>query len=75
MFFIDPTISALQTKTDTYANSVDPDEMAHNEPSHLDLHYLLSDFGNFDGKQCIVFRGCSPPNINIFAPLKISVNF
>ena len=22
------------------ANSVDPDEMAHNEPSHLDLHCL-----------------------------------
>ena len=25
------TLSALQTKTDTYANSVDPDEMAHNK--------------------------------------------
>ena len=24
----------------TYANSVDPDETAHNEPSHQDLHYL-----------------------------------
>ena len=23
-----------------FANSVDPDEMAHNEPSHLDLHCL-----------------------------------
>ena len=22
------------------ANSVDPDEMAHDEPSHLDLHFL-----------------------------------
>ena len=22
------------------ANSVDPDEVAHNEPPHLDLHYL-----------------------------------
>ena len=22
------------------ANSADPDETAHNEPSHLDLHYL-----------------------------------
>ena len=22
------------------ANSVDPDQMAHNEPSHLDLHCL-----------------------------------
>ena len=35
------TVSDLQTDTNTYANSVDPDEMAHNEPSHLDLHYLL----------------------------------
>ena len=24
------------------ANSVDPDETAHNEPSHQDLHYLQS---------------------------------
>ena len=28
--------------TDTYANSVDPDDMAHNEPSHLDIHCLPS---------------------------------
>ena len=34
------TLSALQTKTDTCANSVDPDEMALNEPFHLDLHCL-----------------------------------
>ena len=34
------TFSSLQTKTVTYANIVDPDEMAHNEPSHLDLHCL-----------------------------------
>ena len=33
-------LSARQTKTDTCANSVDPDEMAHNEPSHLDLHCM-----------------------------------
>ena len=24
-----------------FANSIDPDEVAHNEPPHLDLHYLL----------------------------------
>ena len=28
--------------THIYANSVDPDETAHYEPSHLDLHYLLA---------------------------------
>ena len=33
-------LSVLQTKTNTCANSVDQDEMAHNEPSHLDLHCL-----------------------------------
>ena len=26
--------------TDFFANSVDPDETAHNEPSHLDQHCL-----------------------------------
>ena len=25
-----------------FANSVDPDEVAHNEPPHLDLHCLPS---------------------------------
>ena len=34
------TFSDLQSKTDTFENSVDPDEMAHNEPSHLDLRCL-----------------------------------
>ena len=28
------TLSALQTKTDTFANSVDPDETAYNELTH-----------------------------------------
>ena len=35
------TLSSLQTITDTYANSVDPDETARYESSHLDLHCLL----------------------------------
>ena len=34
------TCSALQAQSDTYANSVEPDETAHNEPSLLDLHCL-----------------------------------
>ena len=25
-----------------FANSIDLDEVAHNEPPHLDLHYLSS---------------------------------
>ena len=38
--------SVLQTVTNTFANSVGPDEMAHNdEPSHQDLHYLPFNFG------------------------------
>ena len=32
------TYSSLQTNTDTFANSADPDEMAYNELSHWDLH-------------------------------------
>ena len=35
------TLSAQKTEPDIYANSVDPDEMAHNEPFHQDLHCLL----------------------------------
>ena len=31
-------------KTAEFANSVDPDEVAQNEPPHLDLYYLLSIF-------------------------------
>ena len=34
------TLSSLQTNTDTFANSADPDETAHNEPSHQDLQCL-----------------------------------
>ena len=30
----------LETKTAEFANSVDPDQVAHNEPPHLDLHCL-----------------------------------
>ena len=34
------TLSTLWTKTDSFANSVIPDETAHHEPSHLDPHCL-----------------------------------
>ena len=34
------TLSAPQTKPNTSANREDPDETAHNEPSHLNLHCL-----------------------------------
>ena len=37
-------ISAWFTLTSTYANSEDPDEMACNQPSHLDLHCLPFNF-------------------------------
>ena len=39
------TLSTWQTKTFTFANSVDPDETARNEPSHQDLHCLPFGFG------------------------------
>ena len=38
------TLSSLQTKTNTFANSVGPDETSHNEPSHPDLHCLPFSF-------------------------------
>ena len=34
------TVSALYTKTDTFANSLDPGETTHNMASYLDLHCL-----------------------------------
>ena len=34
------TLSSLQSNVDTFVNSVDPNEMAHNEPSHQDLNCL-----------------------------------
>ena len=38
------TLSALQNKPDTCASCVDPDETAHKEPSHQDLHCLPFSF-------------------------------
>ena len=32
------SVKAPKTNTAEFANSVDPDEVAHNEPPHLDLH-------------------------------------
>ena len=34
-------LSALQSNTDAYTNSADPDETGHKEPSLQDLYYLL----------------------------------
>ena len=36
------TIKKDEMKIVELANSVDPNEVAHNEPPHLDLHCLLS---------------------------------
>ena len=33
-------VNAAKTKTVEIANSIEPDEAAHNKPPHLDLHYL-----------------------------------
>ena len=39
------TISIMQTEIDIFANSVDPDEVAHKEHSHQDLHcHSIFDF-------------------------------
>ena len=36
------TLKARNTKTAKFANTADPDETTHNEPSHLDLQCLPS---------------------------------
>ena len=36
------TLQIPETKTAEFANSIDLDEVAHNEPPHLDLHCLPS---------------------------------
>ena len=36
------TLSEPETKTAEFANSVDLDKVAHNEPPHLDIHCLYS---------------------------------
>ena len=36
----DLTLQVPETKIAEFANSVDLDEVAHNEPPHLDLHCL-----------------------------------
>ena len=39
------TIKVPRTKIDEFANSIYPDEVAQNEPPHLDLHCLLYSLG------------------------------
>ena len=39
-FVFNPFSPVDQTKAPTLANSVDPDDTAHDEPSHQDLHCL-----------------------------------
>ena len=41
-FKFDSKCTLTETKIAEFANSVDLDEMAHNEPPHLDLHCLPS---------------------------------
>ena len=36
------TFSVPETKRVEFANSIDPDEVTHNEPPHLDLNCLPS---------------------------------
>ena len=35
-------VPEMKLKLVEFVNSIEPDEMAHNEPPHLDLHCLLS---------------------------------
>ena len=37
--FISLALQAPKTKILDFAHSIDPDEVAHHEPPHLDVHY------------------------------------
>ena len=41
------SLSTLWTKTDTFANSIDPDEIVHYEPSHHNLQFYIFDMSLF----------------------------
>ena len=42
LIFEQLTLRVQETKIAEFANSVGLDELAHDEPPHQDLHYLLS---------------------------------
>ena len=42
------------------ADSVNPDEMAHDEPSHLDLHCLLKNLSRFAGSKFLMVKQLGP---------------
>ena len=44
---INPFLNTPNTTIALFANTVDPDETAHNEPSHLNLQFLPSDYDTF----------------------------
>ena len=55
--FFSLILSSLQTKPNTCANSVDPDEMARNEPSHQDLHCFYYYYYYFKWKLLVYISG------------------
>ena len=57
MFYKILTLFVWQTKKETYANSVDPDEMVHNELSHQDQHCLPKCSG-LDGNPSLLQWTC-----------------
>ena len=47
-----------ETKIVDFANSVDPDQVAHNEPPHLDLHcFVVFEFSLFSSNFIIYYFG------------------
>ena len=56
------TLSGLQTNTDTYANSVDPDETAHLISIYTISHFIL-EFG-----LASYFQQWSCPNLEMKSP-------
>ena len=53
-FYFSLTFKAPNTTIAEFANTADPDETAHNEPSHLDLQCLPSEICFFNIKQFLL---------------------
>ena len=49
------TLKVPNTTIAKFANTADPDETAHNEPSHLDLQCLPSSLNTFSIKSFLKF--------------------
>ena len=65
--------SSTSVETAAFTNRVDPDEVAHHEPPHQDLHYLL--FSLFNSHLILNLIQLDKTIIKIFADVNSVVCF